>query len=194
MCIRDRARLGALSGLGLIAAGLGLWLGAARPDVLISQNGDAVGVMTSQGRAMSKAKGGSFTAAEWLEKDGDIASQDEAAARPLWQGPVKQRLARINGVELLHLTGKGSAVIATGQCRAGRIIVTDQPVAQDIPGAGGAGAGQDREGPVAAGQPDCLLLDALALRETGAIAIRRAGSGAGPIRTRDLTGDRPWSY
>ena len=163
------------AGVGLLAVAFALWLGAGRPEVLISAQGDAVGVMGASGRALSKAKGGSFTVGEWLEKDGDIATQPEAAARPGWQGPVKQRFAAVGTVELLHLTGKGSAEAARVACAAGRIIVTDQPVEARPKG-------------------DCLLLDAAALRRSGAIALHWEGDGLRRRNTREVTGDRPWSY
>ena len=166
--------LGSTCGVGLLAAGFALWLGAGRPAVLISGQGDVVGVMTAAGRALSKPKGGSFTVGEWLEKDGDVATQPEAAARPGWQGPVKERLVDLGEVELLHLTGKGAAEAARRACSAGRIIVTDQPV--EMRGAG------------------CLLLDADRLRRSGAMAMMWDGQVLRQTSARDLTGDRPWSY
>lgn len=161
-------------GVGLLAIGFALWLGAGRPAVLISAQGDVVGVMTAAGRSLSKPKGGSFTVGEWLEKDGDIATQPEAAARPGWQGPTKQRRFDLGEVKLLHLTGKGSAEAARQACSAGRIIVTDQPVEMRANG--------------------CLLLDADRLRRSGAIAILWDRQALRQTSARDLTGDRPWSY
>lgn len=161
-------------GVGLLAIGFALWLGAGRPAVLISAQGDVVGVMTAAGRSLSKPKGGSFTVGEWLEKDGDIATQPEAAARPGWQGPTKQRRFDLGDVELLHLTGKGSAEAARQACSAGRIIVTDQPVEMRANG--------------------CLLFDADRLRRSGAIAMVWDGQALRQTSSRELTGDRPWSY
>lgn len=90
------------------------------------------------------------------------------------EGPAKQRLAGVGNVELLHLTGKGAAEAAQSGCRAGRIIVTDQPV--EI---------RSR---------DCTLLDVRALRKSGAIAMAWQGQQLRQRSARDLTGDRPWSY
>ncbi len=162
------------AGVALVAVAFALWLGATRPDVLISAQGDAVGIMTGTGRALSKAKGGSFTVGEWLEKDGDVALQPEAAARPGWQGPPKQRTATLGGAGILHLTGKGAVSAAEAACAGGRIIVTDQPV-------------ETRLG-------DCLLLDALALRRSGAVALSWDGQQLRRRSTRDMTGKRPWAY
>ncbi|NHF72656.1 ComEC/Rec2 family competence protein [Paracoccus xiamenensis] len=162
------------AGVGLLAVALALWLGTGRPEVLISAQGDAVGIMTGAGRVLSKPKGGSFTVGEWLEKDGDAASQAEAAARLGWKGGAKQRLAPIPGGGLLHLTGKGSAEIAPAACRAGRIIVTDQAVEMQ--------------------QGECLLLDMQALRRSGAIAMEWDERGMHIRSANDLTGARPWAY
>ncbi|MFV0408324.1 MAG: ComEC/Rec2 family competence protein [Paracoccus sp. (in: a-proteobacteria)] len=161
-------------GLGLIGLATGLWLISARPDLLIAREGNAAGLMSAQGRALSKEKGGSFSVGEWLEKDGDIASQTEAAARQGWSGPVKERLARLGEVEIRHLTGKGAADAATRLCRAGQIIVSDQKI--------GALAG------------GCRLLDASQLSETGAVAIWQDGQGLRITSTAEITGARPWSY
>lgn len=48
-----------------------IWSGTERPDVLISDTGTLVGVMTPQGRALSKERGAGFAARNWLENDGD---------------------------------------------------------------------------------------------------------------------------
>ncbi|MFD1795636.1 ComEC family competence protein [Paracoccus aurantiacus] len=163
-----------LAGAALILLGFAGWATTTRPELLISQAGDAVGVMTAQGRVLSKAKGGSFTTGEWLEKDGDTASQAQAAARPGWTGPVKQRVIRVGDTQLLHLTGKGSDLVARKMCRPGVIVVTNQPVEADETTRPGG----------------CILLDALSLRQSGAVAMHR-----GTFRSaRDATGKRPWSY
>lgn len=162
-----------LAGLGMLAAAGVLWLGAERPALLISGQGDAVGVMGSEGRALSKPKGGAFTVAEWLEKDGDGADQAEAAARPGWTGPSKDRRYQIAGQEILHLTGKGAAHLAAKACREGTIIISDQA----IEGVRGG----------------CRLLDLRSLRDSGAMAAR-AGDGALQwISVAEISGARPWS-
>ena len=86
-----------------------MWQGATRPEVLIADTGTLVGVMTKDGRALSKAKGAGFVARNWLENDGDGTSQDQAARR--WKnGPI------------VHLSGKRAVAGFTG-CRDGQIIV-----------------------------------------------------------------------
>src|SRR5690606_25727953 len=129
------------------------WLGAKRPDILISAEGDAVAVMTPAGRAPSKPRGGSFAVANWLEADGDAEDQAAAAARPLWQGTASDRwaeLGRPDGrVPIRHLTGKAARGDAETHCPPGGILVADGNLA------------------TGAGSPPCLVLDAAYLRRHG---------------------------
>ncbi|MEM6941400.1 MAG: ComEC/Rec2 family competence protein [Pseudomonadota bacterium] len=107
---------GAVRWIGALAliASLGIWQRAERPDVLISDLGNLVGVMTDEGRALSKAKGAGFVARNWLENDGTGVGQEAAAA--LWiEGPV------------VHLSGNRAAA-GFVDCRPGEIVVASVPV------------------------------------------------------------------
>ena len=73
-------RLRILGAFGIFAAGL-LWSQTQRPDILIADRGALVGVMTSEGRAMSKPKGAGFVARIWRENDGDKINQSDARER-----------------------------------------------------------------------------------------------------------------
>lgn len=64
----------------LAVAGL-LWSQSMRPDLLVSDTGTLVGLMTEDGRALNKPKGDGFVAGAWLENDGDAAEQEQASAR-----------------------------------------------------------------------------------------------------------------
>lgn len=108
-------------GLAVMLLAMTLWRGADRPDVLIAEQGNLVGVMGPDARALSKAKGAGFVAQIWLENDGDGSQQDQAAAR--WKnGPV------------LHLSGKRALARFKG-CSADQIVVTSVD-ASDIREAG----------------------------------------------------------
>lgn len=154
-------------GVTAIAAALGMWQLGERPAVLIADTGAIVGVMTPQGRALSKEKGAGFVARNWLENDGDGALQPDAAER--WQEGAS---AWLDGT-LSHLSGKRALASFAG-CRPGQVVVVNG----DIPSAGHA---------------NCLVLDAKTLRKTGAIAILGTGSEARLITARQLGGDRLWS-
>ncbi|MDO5643896.1 MAG: ComEC/Rec2 family competence protein, partial [Paracoccus sp. (in: a-proteobacteria)] len=171
---RGRVNPRAMAGVAMMAlAGL-FWLAPPRPHILIAQDGAAVGVLTPEGRALSKPRGGAFTVGEWLEKDGDGATQPETAARPGWSGEGRARQISALGLNLLHLTGKSAIESAGPACRDGAIIVSDQR----LDGVSG----------------DCILLDARALRQSGAIAISQTRAGPLWTSTAEATGRRPWAH
>ncbi len=120
----------------LVIAALGVWLVSDRPKILVSAEGDAVGIMTAAGRVMSKPKGGAFSASNWLENDGDAASQQGSAARSLWSGPKNQRVAILHDSgrprRVIHLSGKSLPDISA-LCHDDAILVADQDIAIDVP-------------------------------------------------------------
>ncbi|QUJ77848.1 ComEC/Rec2 family competence protein [Sulfitobacter albidus] len=105
----------------VVAASFVLWAQTDRPDLLIDAEGKLVGLMTPEGRALSRDRAGGFVARNWLENDGERIAQDVAAAR--WQAPP--------GVA--HLTGKRAAAAFVG-CRAGELVISNTVLeAQDLP-------------------------------------------------------------
>ncbi|HUF55541.1 MAG TPA: ComEC/Rec2 family competence protein, partial [Thermohalobaculum sp.] len=66
-----------------ILAALALWsYPLPRPDLLISDEARLVGLEGPEGRALSHERAQGFAAETWLRRDGDLAPQAEAAARP----------------------------------------------------------------------------------------------------------------
>ncbi len=161
-----QGRLRAVGALPMIAA-LVLWSEVERPRVLISDTGGLVGVMTPSGRALSAARGDGFAAQNWLENDGDPATQEEAAAR--W--PMENLPA--DWPRVVALRGKRAAVGLSGCTDARWLVMNTAPPADWL---------QD-EG--------CTILDPAALRETGALAMR--GRDLGVIAARQITGARLWN-
>ncbi|GAA6148901.1 ComEC/Rec2 family competence protein [Pseudooceanicola nitratireducens] len=102
---------GHLRWLGMVPLVLAAWLwsGATRPQVLIEEGGQLVGVMTPSGRALSRGRGAGFPAEVWLENDGSALDQQGAFA--LWPSDLPIR----------HLTGKRAA--AALSCSEGEIVV-----------------------------------------------------------------------
>jgi competence protein ComEC len=150
-----------------IIAAFALWTSAERPRVLISDTGGLVGVMTPSGRALSTARGDGFAAQNWLENDGDPATQEEAAAR--WPKAASQP----DWPSITALRGKREAAGASG-CKDDRWLVMNTA----------APAGWQR--------PDsCTILDPAALRETGALALR--GSAFDVVTARQVAGTRLWN-
>ena len=107
-----------LVGLPVMTLSFALWHSGARPQVLISDTGTLVGVMTDTGRALSKAKGAGFIARNWLENDGDGGAQWQAAAR--WEDGA-----------VVHLSGKRALATFKG-CGPEQIVVSSTPVPQPL--------------------------------------------------------------
>ena len=160
---------GRLRFLGLAPAAVALlfWVQTERPDVLIAENGALVGVMTPEGRALSREKGAGFIASSWLENDGDAALQDKAAER--WAS------RNSSVVPITALRGKTAAKELT-DCAAEQWVVLNV----DPP-----------EG--AAGALPCTVLHPAMLRETGALALYASDKGIKTITARQVTGARLWN-
>ncbi len=133
---------------------------------MIAENGGLVGVMTGQGRALSKAKGSGFVASVWLENDGDGTDQAKAATR--WpDGFSKLPKIVVGEKELVHVTGKRAARMVKA-CTKKQILVAAVPV--EVAG-------------------ECLILGPEKLNLTGSIAIQ----GGQIISSSQLSGNRIWS-
>ncbi len=151
--------------MGLAPALLAMifWTQVERPAVLIAEGGALVGVMTPEGRALSKPRGAGFIAKNWLENDGERVPQEEAAAR--WP-----KFAGVAGLRLRHLSGK-RAVAGFKGCQNDEVIVANTRL-----DAGG-----------------CLVLDPRRLTASGAIALYDRGQGLHVVSVRDVVGARPWT-
>ncbi len=143
-----------------------LWSGAERPAVLVAGSGGLVGVMTDQGRALSKPRGAGFVASVWLENDGDGSGQKAAAFRWPEQGGRTQ-VIKTDTLQIVHLIGK-RAVAGFDGCKAGQVIIASVPMT--------------RAGP-------CKVYDLERLRTTGSLAI----TDKGIVTARDLSGQRIWN-
>jgi competence protein ComEC len=160
--------------LGLLPAGLSLslWLlsPADRPDLLISADGKLVGLLGPRGRALSVARGGGFSAANWLARDGDLAGQVAAAARPGFSGPRSARSFDLGGWRAVALSGKSAAQNLSAACAAYDLVITSavaaRPLIDEPPKNTALRTDSARDPP-----RRCLLIDALMLRETGAVAF-----------------------
>lgn len=160
---QGRARF---AGLPVTALALALWALAERPAVLIADTGGLVGVMTGEGRALSKARGAGFIAQVWLENDGDAASQAEAALR--WPDqPRGIRSFTAQGREIVHVIGKKAAAGFTA-CAPGQLVIASVEV-------------------VVAGA--CEVYGPKRLRHTGSLAL----GAQGLTTARESQGRRLWT-
>ncbi len=149
-----------------MALGLGLWAMAERPVLLVSSDGSLAGLSGPEGRALSSAKGAGFTAGNWLEKDGDLATQDEAFARSGFSGPKAARTFRLHPPSSVDC----SAAQPCAKALTGVILTGKSP---DL---GTACAGADLV-ILASYMPEklpdgCRLIDRRLLQKTGALAFR----------------------
>lgn len=151
---------------------LGLvWFLAERPAVLIAAEGNLVGVMTPEGRALSRARGAGFVAETWLENDG--SGRDQAAAADLWPLQDRPKIARIgtSGTEIIHLQGK-SVPQTWSECTPGQLIVAEVSL--------------DLQGP-------CVVISPDSLKHSGALAVFVTDTGSYFLSDRDVTGHRLWN-
>ncbi len=158
-------------GVGPMLLAALLWSRAERPDLLIADTGALVGVMTPEGRALSKARGQGFVALTWLENDGDGGDQAQSHARwPAQDGRVRN--TRLGSLTVWHITGKRAAA-APPDCTGG-VLVSNA----DLPDPA----------------PECTVFGPSQLRATGAIALSVRPDGTIDLVTaRMLAGTRAWS-
>jgi competence protein ComEC len=158
---QGRARL---AGLVPVILGFWLWSGAERPTVLVSDSGGMVGVLTPGGRALSKPRGGGFVALNWLENDGDAATQEDAHLR--WPGDAALP------VPLRVVIGARAARETLSCGGASLMVFSAEPEA--LP-------------------EHCEAITPRTLRQTGSLAIFEEGDGLRIVSARSRTGARLWS-
>jgi competence protein ComEC len=159
------------AGLAPVVLAFGLWGGAERPLLLISGDGKLVSLAGPEGRALSAASGGGFSAESWLENDGDLAEQKHAAARVGFTGPKGEKSFTLAGLEGVALSGKAAMGKLTAACAShGLVIIADEATAP----------------------ADCPLIDAAMLRQTGPLAVWKGEEGLQIVPTNQAR--RLWSF
>ncbi|WP_299842425.1 ComEC/Rec2 family competence protein [uncultured Roseovarius sp.] len=139
------------------------WSQTTRPDVLIADTGALVGVMTDEGRALSKPRGAGFVALNWLENDGDAAEQEGAAKR--WN------LALPAAYNITTIRGKRAAEALT-DCADQEWVVMNVDPPHDLP---------------------CKVIHPKTLKKSGALALYRTDQGIRTVTARQITGARLWN-
>ena len=158
---------GKLFGLIPLSLGFVLWNLTDRPAVLISDSGGLVGVMTSEGRALNRARGSGFVAKNWLENDGDAATQEQAAQR--WA------LLADHARSIRTFAGK-RAVNGFKTCDRSELIVLSIDPPQDI-----------------SAELPCRIFSPRRLLQTGAVAIFETSEGEEMRTARQQSGARLWN-
>lgn len=167
MLWQGRARV---AGLVPFLSALWLWVEVPRPDVLISEDGRLVGVMTPQGRALNRDRGNGFAARAWLENDGDLA--DPEIAHALW--PEGLVVLASEDIHVLAKPRRGEVAASTvGFCASGTILISEIDQTSDEP---------------------CMVFDPASLRQSGAVALwMQDGQEPEILSVRDVIGARPWT-
>ncbi len=160
-----------LAGLLPVALAFGLWTQSTRPALLVAESGALVGVMTPEGRALSKPRGDGFAAEIWLENDGAPVPQDVAHGRGGMVAQDKVTTVRIGEATLAQVAGK-TALAALEGCGGADILIATVP--------------DDRARP-------CEVYDARRLRHTGALAGHLVEGRLVLVTAREVTGDRLWN-
>ncbi len=165
---------GRVAGVALIAAGIGLWTQVDRPEILVSDDGRLIGVMTADGRALNTPRGNGFAAENWLRNDGDLADQATAHARGDMQHSRGRTEVPLPGLGTLVYRGSREPDARDlDECRSAAILVA--PNWRDAP------------------EGDCLFVGRQVLRREGALAIRITDEGPLVVGAKTLNATRPWT-
>ncbi len=186
---RGRARW---AGLAPVMVALAIWTGAERPLLLISSTGRLAGLMEEGARSLSRPRGDGFVAGLWLENDGDLEDQAQAAARAGWTDDGAGRVTALAGGTLWHGVGRRAGEELIAACARHTWVITPEDIPAALAGQPGlpvqAGAGAA----VASGAQGCHLVGPEVLRGTGAIALYVGRGGLRVETARDRQGVRPW--
>lgn len=117
-----RGRVQAMGVLPVLAA-MALWITAERPMLLVSGDGRLLGLEGPEGRTLSAAKGGGFAAENWLQNDGDLTLQAQAAERPGFEGPKGERWFDLAGLRAVALSGKGAENKLAAICGSADLVI-----------------------------------------------------------------------
>lgn len=162
------------AGVAPMVLALIFWSGAERPHLLIADTGGIIGVLTPEGRVISKPSGNGFIARSWLENDGDAALQAEAAAREGLEGEKPIRSAIMGKHEIMIISGRGWQERLTNECTPNRILVVSKAIEQPV-------------GP-------CQVIDQAALSQSGSLAGRVLPDGSLNFQTAaSEAGVRLWT-
>ena len=69
-CVLWSGKYGKSIGIFAVCLALGMWATTQRPEILIADQGRLIGVLSDEGRTLSKEKGQGFVADVWMENDG----------------------------------------------------------------------------------------------------------------------------
>lgn len=168
-----RGKLRWLGSIGMAAAAL-LTVFSRPPDLLIARDGITVAVRMADGRlVLVRHPANSYSASQWLKRDGDTRAPDQAVAGP------KDNI-RCDAFGCVAIVGTGKRIAITlrpdglgEDCAAADIVVSAVPVRSSC------------RGPK-------LVIDRAGISHNGAYAVW-FGSPFRLATVQGVRGDRPWS-
>ena len=164
---------GRFVGVIFLALTIFAWSKSIRPTVLISEEGRMFGLMTEFGRVVNKPRGSGYAVRIWLENDGDVATQAEAALREGVNGDKHNAIADLSDGWRIYLYLGEDADVAVENCTEKTILVTSK-----LSGTAG----------------NCIVFDTNYLRGSGAISINMGEGKPVLENSRDAAKNRPWGY
>ncbi|MDX8348735.1 ComEC/Rec2 family competence protein [Cognatiyoonia sp. IB215446] len=163
---------GRSAGLVLAAVAGLFWVQNTRPQLLVADNGALIGVMTAEGRALSKPTGSGFVAGIWLENDGNPVAQEVASARGAVTRDGRVVTTNLSGWRIMQVSGK-TPLAALPDCGGADVLISNQVDEVARP---------------------CAVFDLTRLRQTGSLSMDVLPDGDLAITSaRVLTGARPWN-
>lgn len=156
-----------------VCVALALWQQSRRPDVIISADGVLVGLASADGRALSLPKGAGFAGQSWLENDGDLVSQEEAALRAGFFGNTAEKTFRVEKWRGVILSGRGALDHLEAACGRADFVILAAAIEppETLP-------------------KGCWLIDRSVLDHSGALAVWSDQSGLRFVPSR--SGQRQW--
>ena len=160
---------GRACGAGIVVIASMVWAQTGRPDLLISDTGRLIGVMSSEGRLLNKPRGDGFTAQGWLENDGDPVTQELAADRSGFDANYAEFL--VGRHKVIFDAGKDltSSEVA-GRCRAADFVIL----------------------PRYTETPPCYAITGKTLKNQGSVAVNDAGAVLSVETSNGVRGRRLW--
>jgi competence protein ComEC len=166
--LRTRLRF---AGIVLLLIAVVMAAMAPRPDVLITANADAVAVRGADGRlTVTRSSNDLLALRDWLSADADAREPKDASLKDGFACDAVGCVARLRDGATVSVTRTAHGVAE--DCQQADVVITT------------------RQAP-----PKCraVLFDRQALREGGAVALRRTGAGWEIERAVPAGTDRPWA-
>lgn len=167
--------IGRLRYLGLLVILFGIiaWTLHKRPEILVAQDGRQIGILTQQGRAISRKTGNGYTVNIWLENDGDPVEQTTAFQREFFATQDNLIFAQISYQwRMVIYLGKDVNDVEN-ECTEKTIMIAPN---------------------ITINEPKCFLINDTYLERKGALSIRMENNMPIITGSKDIASNRPWGY